>query len=231
MWKLLVERLDARSTIISILSTAMVLSLLSSLSIQAGRADALIATTAQETHPLQVGERAPSFVVETVDSEPFVFDPRRLNRPAIIVSFRGGWCPYCNMHLSELRTVLPEINALGIDVLFLSGDRPETLYRSLSADTQETIDGLDYRIYSDADAQAAIAFGIAYRIDDTMISRRHDKGQDIEESSMRRHGVLPVPAVYAIDGSGMITFAFAEPNYKVRLPADELLAAARGLVQ
>ena len=35
------------------------------------------------------------------------------------------------MHLSELRHVVPEIRALGVDVLFLSGDRPELLYDSL----------------------------------------------------------------------------------------------------
>jgi len=48
---------------------------------------------------------------------------------------------------------------------------------------------------------------------------------------MQHHGVLPVPAVYAIDKSLMIRFVFAEANYKVRLPADELLAVAVTLVQ
>ena len=56
---------------------------------------------------------------------------------------------------------------------------------------------------------------------------RHDKrGTDLEGSSMRQFGVLPVPSVYVIDASGEIAFDFVEPDYKVRLPADELLAAA-----
>ena len=54
-------------------------------------------------------------------------------------------------------------------------------------------------------------------------------GIDISSSSMDRHGVLPVPAVYAIDKSGQITYAFVEADYKVRLPADELLAVAKEL--
>jgi len=37
---------------------------------------------------------------------------------------------------------------------------------------------------------------------------------------------LPVPAVFAIDRQGEIQFAHTNADYKVRLPADELLAAA-----
>ena len=46
---------------------------------------------------------------------------------------------------------------------------------------------------------------------------------------MLNHGVLPVPAVYAIDTTGIIRFDFVEPDYKVRLPSDELLAVAKEL--
>ena len=143
-----------------------------------------------------------------------------------MVTFRGGWCPFCNMHLSELKDVITEIDALGVDVLFLSGDRPDMLYKSLSRETQENIAGLDYQILSDADAQAAIAFGIAFKASQRTIDRRNQKGQDIEGSSMLRQGVLPVPSVFAIDRSGVIAFAYSNPDYKVRLPAEELLQVA-----
>lgn len=231
MLKNLIERLDLQSIIVSVFSTAMILSLVCSLSVQQGHASGTVAESSQQIEPLKIGQRAPAFVVRSADNERFDFNPELLARPVVIVAFRGGWCPYCNMHLSELHTVVPEIRAMGIDVMFVSGDRPELLYASLAAETQEAIAELDYRIYSDADAQAAIAFGIAFRASDRTINRRHDKGQDIDESSMQRHGVLPVPAVFAIDRSGVIRFSFVEANYKVRLPANELLAVAKELVQ
>ncbi len=221
---------SARSIAWSTLSTALVLSLVCSVSVSNGHADTPIAKSADLIRPLQVGDKAPRFVVETADDDAFVFDPENLERPALLISFRGGWCPFCNMHLSELRTVVPLIDALGIDVLFLSGDRPDLLYRSLERETQADIDGLDYRILSDADARAAIAFGTAFEASSKTIDRRREKGDDIEGSSMLRHGVLPVPAVFAIGTDGVIAFAYANPDYKVRLPADELLAAARQLV-
>ena len=169
---------------------------------------------------------APRFTVETVSNERFDFDPRNLERPAILIAFRGGWCPYCNVHLSELRHAIPEISAMGIDVLFLSGDRSELLISSLKRETQDYIDGLGYTILSDANAQAAIALGIAFKASDRTLEGRRKKGDDIGGSSMARHGVLPVPAVFAINREGMITFAYANPDYKIRLSPDELLAAA-----
>ncbi len=202
---------------------ALTLSLNDSMSLQYGHADVPIAATAAETRPLEIGDLAPRFTVRTVNRDPFDFDPRRLERPAVAISFRGGWCPFCNLHLSELRNVIDDIDELGADVLFLSGDRPELLFRSLEQETQTAIEELGYEIFSDADAQAAIAFGIAFRASDATIARREQKGQDIEGSSMARHGVLPVPSVFVIDRDGVIAFAYSNPDYKVRLPADELL--------
>ena len=106
MLKRLVERLDPQSTIVSVFSFLMILSLICSLSGQQGHAGATIADSAQQIEPLRTGQQAPSFVVRSADNEEFDFDPESLVRPVVIIAFRGGWCPYCNMHLSELRTFL-----------------------------------------------------------------------------------------------------------------------------
>lgn len=231
MLKHITDSLNLRSSILVVLSAMLLLSLVCSLSLQQSHAGMSIADSATDVVPLKAGDDAPRFKVMDVEGKPYDFDPQNLERPVVIITFRGGWCPYCNMHLSELRNVLPEIQAMGIDVLFLSGDRPEILYKSLKQDTQDSIAGLGYTILSDADAQAGVAFGIAFRASDQTIQRRLEKGEDIGDSSMLRHGVLSVPAVYAIDTDGKIHFSFVEPDYKVRLPADDMLAAVKVLVQ
>jgi peroxiredoxin len=202
-----------------------------SASLQFGHAEKPIAKSAEHTRPLQVGDSAPRFIVETVDHQPFVFDPDRLQRPVMLISFRGGWCPHCNFHLSELREVIPAIDDLGIDVLFLSGDRPELLYRSLTSETQQSIADLNYQVLSDANAEAAIRFGVAFEAAAETIERRRAAGDDIAGSSMLRRGILPVPSVFAIGVDGKVAFSFSNPNYRVRLPADDLLDVARGLVR
>ncbi|MCG8371854.1 MAG: AhpC/TSA family protein, partial [Proteobacteria bacterium] len=211
----------------SLLPTTLALVLASSLvcstAIRHGHADVPIAATAGQVAPLQAGDDAPRFTVRTVDNRPFEFDPLSLERAAVLISFRGGWCPYCNLHLSELRHVVPELADMGIDVLFLSGDRPGLLYAGLARETQEDIAGLDYTILSDADAQAAMALGTAFEASAAAIDRLRDKGGDIEGSSMARQGVLPVPSVFVVDAGGRIVFAHVNADYKVRLAAQDLL--------
>jgi alkyl hydroperoxide reductase subunit AhpC len=107
-----------------------------------------IAMSAEETDPLQAGDRAADFTAYSVDGSPFHFDADKLSKATLIITFRGGWCPYCNTQLQELRHVLPDIRQMGVDILFLSGDRPEILYSNLKQETQDFIDGLDYTILS-----------------------------------------------------------------------------------
>jgi peroxiredoxin len=216
-----------RSFLHASFATFLIVSVIYSVTIQTGHADVAIAESAGLIEPLGAGDRAPRFIVETVDGEAFDFDPKTLERPVVLLTFRGGWCPFCNMYLSDMRFAIPQIRELGVDVLFLSGDRAELLFDSLSQETQEDIAGLDYTLLSDADAQAAVALGIAFKTSERTINGRHAKNQDIEGSSMLKHGVLPVPAVFAIDSEGVIKFAFTNADYKVRLPADELLAVTR----
>jgi len=189
-----------------------------------------IAASAAEVQPVKTGDMAPGFTVRTSDDQPFVFDPANLDAPVILITFRGGWCPYCNIHLSELRHVIPELQAQGIEIYFLSGDRPELLYKSLKQETQDDIEGLGYTILSDANIEAALALGIAFKVEDESVSRMEGRGTDLGDSSMARFRALPVPAVYMIDKTGKVVFSFVEADYKVRLPAEELLTAAGALV-
>ena len=110
---------------------------------------------------------------------------------------------------------------------FSAAIAPALLYSSLQRETQQDIAGLEYTILSDANAQAAIAFGIAFRASDRTRDKLAAKKADIEGSSITRRGVLPVPAAFAIDRNGKIRFSFVNADYKIRLPAEELLAAAR----
>lgn len=187
--------------------------------------------SADDATPLATGDNAPGFTVQTVEGAEFRFDPDGLEHPTMLISFRGGWCPYCNMHLSELRTVVPGLREMGLDVLFISNDRPDQLYSGLKRETREDIDGLDYVILSDAELQAALAFGTAFRTTQGMHDYLAGKDRDYDGSSIDKYNALGIPFVYIVDTSGRIVFDFVEPNYKVRISADDLRAAAESAVQ
>ena len=219
----------ARVALHLVFAATLALSLACSLAIKAGHADVPVADTADDIQPLAVGDKAPYFSVRDVNDKVVEFDPAALERPAILITFRGGWCPYCNLHLSELRHVLPELAEQDIDVLFLSGDRPDQLIASLKPETQAHVETLDYTLLSDADATAAIALGIAFRAPTTTGIKLRAIGRDIDDSSIDRHGVLPVPAVFAIGTDGTVAFAYTNPDYKIRLSPDELRRVAEKL--
>jgi hypothetical protein len=53
---------------------------------------------------------------------------------------------------------------------------------------------------------------------------------DIEEASGQEHHMLPVPAVFMLGGTkGLIEFEYVNPDYRVRMSPDLLLAAAKVL--
>ncbi len=72
-----------------------------------------------------------------------------------------------------------------------------------------------------------MALGTAFRVDKGLTDYMDKKGRDYQGSSIGMHNALAVPAVFVIDQSGEIVFDFVEPNYKVRLSADDLLSAAK----
>ncbi|MEL6368823.1 MAG: redoxin domain-containing protein, partial [Pseudomonadota bacterium] len=83
---------------------------------------------AEDVTPISVGDSAPAFEVQGKDGETFAFDPVSHNGKTMVIFYRGGWCPYCNRHLAALRDVVPTLREAGVDILFLSADKPELLY-------------------------------------------------------------------------------------------------------
>jgi len=170
--------------------------------------------------PLSVGTRAPVFSARSTDGTLRTFSPGRYAKPTIVLFYRGGWCPYCNAQLSDLRLVEPKLRASGFEIVFLSTDRPELLYSSLKA--QE----IHYTLLSDSHLEAANAFHIAYHLDDATIAKQREYGVDLESTTGTMLHELPVPSVFIIDTSGMIRYVYSNPDYKIRLGADALWAAA-----
>lgn len=180
-----------------------------------------IHSSADQVQPLLAGMKAPVFTVRDVNNQPFRFNPEAMAKPVVLTFFRGGWCPYCNLHLSELRFAEKQLKEMGFDIWFISIDKPELLLDSLDDPD------IGYTIYSDSSLQATRAFGLAFRVDDELFKRYLDHNLDLEKASGENHHVLPAPATYIIGVDGIINFVYVNPDYKVRLHPDVLLAAAK----
>jgi len=124
-----------------------------------------IYASADDVKPLLIGQSTQSFKVKTVEGSDFTYNPKTHNKPIVLTFFRGGWCPYCNLHLSEMRKAEEELKTMGFDVWFISIDKPELLYESLKNPD------VGYTIYSDAELEATKAFGIGFEVDAETIKK------------------------------------------------------------
>jgi peroxiredoxin len=178
----------------------------------------------QQVQPLSVGARAPVFSARTTEGALRTFGPDSYKKPLVVIFYRGGWCPYCNAQLSDLHLVEPKLRKSGFEIVFLSTDRPELLYSSLKATD------IHYTLLSDNRLEAAKSFHVVYHVDDATIAKMREYGVDLEASTGTKQHELPVPSVFIIDTSGTIRFVYSNPDYKIRLGADELWTAAQPFV-
>ena len=179
-----------------------------------------IAASPQDVQPLAVGSPAPAFAARTTAGVLRRFSAGPYRKPTVILFYRGGWCPYCNQQLSDLRLVEPKLRASGFEIVFLSTDRPALLYSSLKATD------IHYTLLSDSQLEAAQAFHIAYHVDDPTLAKLRDYGIDLDATTGTQQHALPVPSVFIVDRSGIIRYEYSNPDYTVRLGADALWAAA-----
>jgi peroxiredoxin len=85
---------------------------------------------------------------------------------------------------------------------------------------------IHYTLLSDSNLEAAKAFHITYRLDDATLAMQKKYGIDLEQTSGTSLHQLPVPSVFIIDTAGTIRYVYSNPDYKIRLGADALMAAA-----
>jgi len=178
-----------------------------------------------EVQPLLSGMKAPAFELLDAYGSTHKFDPDNLDNPALLIFYRGGWCPYCMLYWAQLRKAEDDFAELGIDLIFLSADKPEVLAEAVSDNEK-----LNYALLSDASMQVATAYGIAFKVDDETIKVYQGYGINLETASGYQHHILPAPAAFLIGTDGIIKFQYVNPDYKIRLHPDVLLAAAKTML-
>jgi peroxiredoxin len=180
-------------------------------------ASAQVPDLAEDISPLLIGETIPDALVKAPDgSEHSILDILS-RKPTVILFYRGGWCPYCNAHLAEIRNAENEILELGYQIIAISPDSPENLV--VTGEKNE----LNYHLYSDADGTFSTAMGIAFK------ARKKDLQKLLRYSDGANTGFLPVPSVFIANPAGLILFEYINPSYKTRLSTRLLIAILQNL--
>jgi peroxiredoxin len=71
-----------------------------------------------DSGPLQLGERAPNFVLDAITREGTIaIDDFRGEKPLLVGLYRGLHCPFCRRHIATVWKLTPALNAKGIESL------------------------------------------------------------------------------------------------------------------
>lgn len=186
----------------------------------AGVQAAEVAKSAAEAKPIKSGVLAPNAHVVKMDGKHTTLESVLKGKKTVLIFYRGGWCPFCNAHLAELAKIEADVRAKGFQIVAVSPDTPSELTKTMDKKH------LTYTLLSDSTAEAMKQFGVAFRLDDETFGMYRDRfGIDLEKSSGQKHHILPVPSVFVIDATGKITFAYSNPDYKIRLKGEEIMKA------
>ena len=177
---------------------------------------------------LGVGDPMPDFVLPDMADDLVFSADLRARGPLVVCFVRGGWCPFCVETLRAIDTVLPRVEAAGGTLLALT---PDTLGHG--AEMQSRL-GLRFKVLSDVDCGVALQFGTAYRVPTEYRDALLRFGTDLQRRNGDGPGLLPMPATFVSDHTGIIRFAHVSGDITERAEPTvisdlvEALGAAQG---
>lgn len=170
----------------------------------------------------QIGDLAPDFSLENAAGKSVTLSEQLKNGPVVLIWYRGGWCPYCNLTLRALQNELPQFEAAGATLIALTPELPDQ-----SMSTAEKNE-LEFEVLSDVDSEVARDFGVVFKLTKEVAKLYADKfnlaaynGNDSDE--------LPLAATYIIDTDRTIRFAFLNADYRNRAEPSDITAALNAL--
>ena len=84
--------------------------------------NAQVPQNAEDISPLLIGEKLPEAMLLDEDGKPINLNKEIAKKKTVLVFYRGGWCPFCNMQLASLAEAESEILKLGYQIIAVSPD-------------------------------------------------------------------------------------------------------------
>ena len=174
-------------------------------------------------HPSGVaepGSRLPDGELLDVAGESATLAETLGGKPAVIVFYRGGWCPYCNIALRTYQAQLvPALAERGISLIAISPQAPDG-----SLSTKESKE-LTFTVLSDPGNQIAGQLGILTAPSDGTRAAQLQLGLDLTQVNADGTTALPMPTVVIADADGLIRWIDVHLDYTTRAEPGQVLQA------
>ena len=149
---------------------------------------------------LKVGNALPDFSVINTDGKG-VSSKTLTDKPAIIIFYRGNWCPFCMAQLKELAESYKEISKLGVRIAMIS---PQPHENTVQIAKKYRID-LSFEFLTDEDNAAAKQLGID-----------QPNGLPMGLQVLGYDSDTVMPTVIITDKNGRIIWTHETDNYRIR---------------
>jgi peroxiredoxin len=176
--------------------------------------------TAPSGFGLKVGDKAPDASLPDVSGKTESLAALFSQGPTLLLFYRGGWCPFCNLQLHEYSVAKPEFDRRGVHLVAISVDKP-----SEEAKTQAK-HGVPFPMLSDSKLVTHRAYHVVHEPGDAERKGMAGYGIDLAAYSGESHGDFAVPAIFLIDRDGAVRFVHVDEDYKTRPSARQMLAIA-----
>lgn len=151
-----------------------------------------------------VGQSAPDFVARDLSGNEVHLSALIAGRKALLLFYRGGWCPFCNEQLAAITRDHQKFEELDTLIIAVSGEEVEkgkALLRKLH---------LPFVLLSDTSFKSIDGYGV--------------RNTEVPEALKARGiGQLPKPSAFIIDETGIILYKYVGKNAPDRPKNEDLL--------
>lgn len=175
---------------------------------------------ARHVSPLKVhvGDKAPLFTLPNAQGESIQLADLLRQGSVVLTFYRGMWCPYCNLEIKNLQSILHRLKGAGANLVAISSMKPD-----FSKDMQEQ-NALDFPVLSDVDNAVARQYTTVFQNPESSIKAMADLGFEFYSFYENRSGELAVPATFIIRQDGEVLFArSAGGDYRQRVEPQAIL--------
>jgi peroxiredoxin len=169
---------------------------------------------------IKAGDVLEEFALDDASGTQVSLDQILEGGTAVIVFYRGGWCPYCNLALRTYqRELFPQLAAFDARLVAVSPQSPD---ESLSTVEKAA---LAFTVLSDPGARLADRIGIAFEQADGVLAAQRDLGLDLTKVNAEGAVRLPRPTVLVVDQDRTVRFVDVQPDYTARTEVADIIAA------
>jgi peroxiredoxin len=170
--------------------------------------------------PLGPGTTVPDGGLLDVYGQPVALYAALGAGPAVLVFYRGGWCPYCNIALATYQAqLLPELRRRGFGLIAVSPQKPD---ESLTLQEKKQ---LTFTVLSDPGNVLAARFGIVVTPPPDVIEAQLKLGLDLTQGNADGTTAIPMPTTVVIDAGRVVRWIDVHPDYGTRSEGGDILAA------